>query len=106
MDTEDQRRQDDRIMGQLLQKIQDMIELSNYREAAALLREKATIAWREAHDKSSLEWREKMEGKIEPLQDWVKHANWSWKLFLGAVAFVGICAKCFAWLHSVVSGSR
>lgn len=87
------RRQDDILMGQLIQKIQDSIELSNYRERTA-------IAWRQEHDDESKAWRLSIDARIKPLEDWLLTANSSWKLVIGTITITGMLFKAWEYVRS------
>lgn len=83
------------MMGQLIQKIQDSIEIANERE-------KAAIAWRQSHDENSDKWRATIDLRLKPVEEWVSNANFSWKLFLGLVAVTAAVFKCWAWIKQRV----
>lgn len=85
--TEDElKRLDDRLIGQLSQKISDFIELSNERE-------KTAGEWRIKHDEDSLRWRTTIDDRLAPLEDWLNTANSSWKLIVGTITITGILFK-------------
>lgn len=75
---------DRRLIEQLMRKVDDSIELSNERERDAR-------TWRATHEA----WRKSVDDRLQPMDEFLRTANISWKLVLGAIAFTAAVFKCW-----------
>lgn len=85
-----QQREDDRLIQQLITEL---------REDRLVWNE-----WRKTHDESALVFRESIDRRLKPIEGWVSNANWTWKLFFGAVAMTGAFFKCWDWIRAHFKG--
>lgn len=70
--SEELKRSDDRLIGQLIQKLEDQ--------------EEQTKEWRDRHDRESKDWRDATDKRMQMVEDFVKNFKWSYRFFIGVIA--------------------
>lgn len=81
-----QQREDDRLIGQLIQRLDDYTEQANL--------------WREKHDADSKEFRESINRRLAPMEEWLQTANSSWKLVIGTITVTGMIFKAWDYVRA------
>lgn len=81
------RREDDRIAARVEQKLDDFI--------------RATERWQIGNDRTSVEWREAIDRRLEPVEEFVRNAKWSYRLMIGILgglsALVAVALKLVSY---------
>lgn len=89
------RRRDDIELTELKVMFQDFID--RYERDC-----KTENEWRASHDASAVIFRDDIDKRLKPVEDWVKNAKWSWQLMAGLVAFAAVLVKLWDWVKSHV----
>jgi hypothetical protein len=84
----DYERKDDRVVERIDQKLSDFIDEAR--------------KWQDAHDKKSEVWRDSIDQRLGPLEDFIKGANWSYKVLLGLAALTAAIFKAWDWIKDHV----
>lgn len=56
--------------------------------------------WQENHDKTSIEWRDSLDTRMKPVEDFVKNLSWVYKFLLSLSLFIGTILKVWDWFRA------